>query len=151
MSLKKRLLAFVVFLLLVAVVVLTGLSYVRMRAEIIDGVSLELEASARGYRDELKRWLGQRAEAIEGSTDYLKYAQNPVPYLVVAKSVGRFEQTFVGYADKRMVYQVADKKPPEGYDPTSRPWYQLASEQKTTIVTTPYLFASTKKPGITVA
>ena len=151
MSLKKRLLAFVAFLLLVAVVVLTGLSYVRMRAEIIDGVSLELEASARGYRDELKRWLWQRVEAIEASTDYLKYAQNPVPYLVVAKSVGRFEQTFVGYADKRMVYQVADKKPPEGYDPTSRPWYQLASEQKTTIATTPYLFASTKKPGITVA
>lgn len=151
MSIKQRLLAFVAFLLLIAVGLLAGLSNSKMQSEIVDGVNKELQATARGYRDELKRWLTQRTEAIEASTDYLKYAQNPVPYLVLAKSVGRFDQTFIGYSDKRMVYQVQDKKPPEGYDPTERPWYKLALEKKTTIATTPYIFASTKKLGITIA
>ena len=50
-----------------------------------------------------------------------------------------------------MIYNLAEKKPPEGYDPTARPWYKLASEVKATVVTAPYIFASTKKPGITVA
>ena len=151
MPLKQRLLAFVAILLLIAVILLTGLSYARMRAEIIDGIKLELDASARGYRDELKRWLVQRGEAIEASTDYLKYAQNAVPYLVVAKSVGRFEQTFVAYSDKRTVYQVADRKPPADYDPTAQPWYRLAVERQATVVGAPYFAAAGSTPAITVA
>jgi len=78
-------LAFVAFLLLIAVVLFTGLLSSKMQSEIVEGVNKELEASARGYRDELKRWLTQHREAIEASTDYLKYTQNPVPYLVSAR------------------------------------------------------------------
>ncbi len=152
MSLKKRLLIFVSALLLAAVVVLGGLSYFRMRAEIVSGISLELAASARGYRDELARWLAQRTQAVEASTDYLKYAQNPAPYLVLAKSVGRFEQTFVGFADGRMVYQVPDKSPPAGYVPGQQPWYrQAAGQAGATGVTRPFLLADGQKPAITVA
>ena len=152
MSLKKRLLIFVSALLLAAVVVLGGLSYFRMRAEIVSGISLELAASARGYRDELARWLAQRTQAVEASTDYLKYAQNPAPYLVLAKSVGRFEQTFVGFADGCMVYQVPDKSPPAGYVPSQQPWYRHATGQiGTTVVTRPFLLADGRKPAITVA
>ena len=39
----------------------------------------------------------------------------------------------------------------EGYDPTSRPWYKLAVEKRVAIATEPYVFASTKKLGITFA
>ena len=50
-----------------------------------------------------------------------------------------------------MIYHLADKKPPEGYDPTARPWYKLAAATKESVVSAPYIFASTKKLGITVA
>jgi methyl-accepting chemotaxis protein len=50
-----------------------------------------------------------------------------------------------------MIYQLADKHAPEGYDPTSRPWYKQAASAGGSIVTEPYVFASTKKLGVTVA
>jgi len=59
-SIKQRLLAFVAFLLLIAVVLLTGLSYSKMQSEIVDGINEELEVSARGYRDDIKRWRTQQ-------------------------------------------------------------------------------------------
>ena len=70
---------------------------------------------------------------------------------MLGKEAGKYEQTFAGYADKRMIYHLADKKPPEGYDPTARPWYKLAAATKESVVSAPYIFASTKKLGITVA
>jgi methyl-accepting chemotaxis protein len=50
-----------------------------------------------------------------------------------------------------MIYHLADKHAPEGYDPTSRPWYKQAASAGGSIVTEPYVFASTKKLGVTVA
>lgn len=44
MSLQKRLLIFVTLLLLTVVVLLGGLSYLKMRAEIVNGISLERAA-----------------------------------------------------------------------------------------------------------
>jgi two-component sensor histidine kinase len=41
--------------------------------------------------------------------------------------------------------------PHDTYDPTLRPWYIKASEKHTTIWTDPYIFFTSKQPGLTVA
>jgi methyl-accepting chemotaxis protein len=151
MSLKQRLLAFVALLLLVVIAALAGVAYWQMRNEIVNGVNKEIEAAVRGNREALARWMAQRRDAIEATANSLATASDPLPFLIAGKDAGRFDQTFAGYDDKRMVYHLADKRPPDGYDPTARPWYKLASETKGTVATAPYIFASTKKPGITVA
>ncbi|WP_374512571.1 methyl-accepting chemotaxis protein [Niveibacterium sp.] len=76
---------------------------------------------------------------------------DPIPFLIAGKEAGRFEQVFIGHADKRMIYNLRDKKPKEGYDPTARPWYKQAAEQNKPSLTTPYISASTKKLGVTFA
>lgn len=38
-----------------------------------------------------------------------------------------------------------------GYDPRQRPWYQAAFESEQVVYTAPYVFSSTKLPGITCA
>lgn len=41
--------------------------------------------------------------------------------------------------------------PDDTYDPRSRPWYQKASAELTTIWTDPYIFFTSQQPGITLA
>lgn len=41
--------------------------------------------------------------------------------------------------------------PEDNYDPRTRPWYQKAREELTTIWTDPYIFFSSQQPGITLA
>ena len=151
MSLKQRLLAFVMLLVMIVIAALASVAYWQMRNEIVDSVSQELSAAVRGNREALVRWMTQRRDAIEATATQLAGAADPGAFLVAGKDAGRFDQTFAGYADKRMVYHLAEKKPADGYDPTARPWYKLASEARATVTTAPYIFASTKKPGITVA
>ena len=151
MSLKQRLLAFVAILLLTVIAALSGMSYREMRSEIVAGVSHEIEAAVRGNREALSRWIIQRRDAIDATATRLVSGGDPIPFLLAGKDAGRFDQLFVGYGDKRMIYNLADKQPPEGYDPTARPWYKQASDAKGTVVTPPYISASTKKLGITIA
>ena len=151
MSLKQRLLVFVAVMLAAVIAGLSGIAYWQMRTEIVDGVNKEIEAAVKGNREALSRWMAQRYNAIEATAARLSQSAEPIPFLVAGKEAGRFDQTFAGYADKRMIYHLQDKKPPEGYDPTARPWYKLALEKSATVATAPYIFASTKKPGITVA
>ncbi len=151
MSLRWRLLAFVAVLLMAAIAVLSAVAYLRMRTEIVKGVNQEIEATVQGNRAAMARWITQRRDAIEATATSLQMVTDPVPFLIVGKDAGRFDQTFVGFEDKRMIYNLATKKAAEGYDPTVRPWYKLAVDAKQTIVTPPYISSSTKKLGITVA
>ena len=140
MSLKQRLLVFVAVLLVAAVALLSGLSYWQMRTEIVVGVDKEIDSAIRGNREALSRWLAQRRDAIDAAANGLAHPGSPIPALVLGKEAGKYEQTFAGYADKRMIYHLADKKPPEGYDPTARPWYKLAAATKESVVSAPYIF-----------
>jgi len=147
MSLKQRLLAFVAVLLIIVIAVLSG----QMRTEIISGIRQEVETAVHANRTAMTYWVAQRRDAIEATAARLATANDPIPFLIAGKDAGRFDQTFLGYGNKRMVYHLADKKPPEGYDPTVRPWYMEAEASKATIITAPYISASTKQLCITVA
>jgi methyl-accepting chemotaxis protein len=152
MSLKQRLLVFVATLLVIVIAVLSGLAYWQMRTEIINGIRQEIKTTVSGNRGILADWVAQRRDAIEAVTARLPFADNPVPFLIAGRDAGRFDQTFVGSEDKRMIYHLADKKPPTpDYDPTSRVWYKQASKENGTIVSPPYISASTKELCITVA
>ncbi len=151
MSLKWRLLAFVAVLLVAVIAALSGLAYWQMQAEIVRGINHEIEAAVKGNREGMVNWIAHRRDVIAATATSLSSAEDPIPFLITGKEGGRFDQTFVGYENKRMIYNLATKKPAEGYDPTVRPWYKQAMATKSTIVTAPYISSSTKKLGITMA
>jgi len=69
----------------------------------------------------------------------------------VIKSYPDVMYVYVGLKDKRM-YLIPEEELPEGYDPTSRPWYQDAvANAGKVIITEPYQDASTGKLVVTVA
>ncbi|MDR1848583.1 MAG: cache domain-containing protein [Zoogloeaceae bacterium] len=147
MLLKQRLLAFVAVLLIVVIAVLSG----QIRTEIISGIRQEVKAAIHGNRAAMMYWVAQRRAAIEATAERLARADDPIPFLLAGKDAGRFDQTFVGYENKQIIYHLADKTPPAGYNPTVRPWYIAAEKTRTTIITEPYICASTRQPCITVA
>jgi len=55
------------------------------------------------------------------------------------------------WRDKDMNILHEDFDPQDAYDPRKRPWYQKASKEKQVIWTNPYVFFTSKKPGITTA
>ncbi|WP_448374413.1 methyl-accepting chemotaxis protein [Fervidobacterium sp.] len=69
----------------------------------------------------------------------------------VIKSYPDVMYVYVGLKDKRM-YLIPETELPEGYDPTSRPWYKDAvANAGKIIITEPYADASTGKLVVTVA
>ncbi len=151
MSIKHRLLVFVASLLIVLILILSGVAYWQMRKEIIQAVSLEIEGTVGDNRTIMARWIAQRKDAIAAASSKFTPNTDTLLLLNVVKEAGRFDQTFAGYDDKRMIYHLSDKKPAAGYDPTARPWYKKAMEHKEVIITAPYIMASTQKLGITFA
>ena len=151
MTLRARLILFVAALVAVIIFIVTLVAYFRMEAEIREGVEREIQSAVNGSGEALSRWAGQRSDAVAAAAGRIDGQGEPFLVLQVAKEGGRFDQTFAGFADKRMKYFNPEKKPAEGYDPTSRAWYKKASEEKTAILTAPYIFASTQKLGVTFA
>jgi hypothetical protein len=71
--------------------------------------------------------------------------------LAQALASGDFRTIYMGYdADKRFV-QVPLQKMPDGYDPTSRPWYKAAVADGKPVVTQPYKNASSGEMTVTFA
>jgi methyl-accepting chemotaxis protein len=151
MSLKQRLLVFVVTLLVTVIAMMSGAAYWQMRMEVIDIVRQEIIATTSSNLEAITNKVMLWRETVEAVAARLPLVDDPIPFLLEGKDVGHFDRTFVGYEDKRMFYHLADKKPIPGFDPTERPWYKQASEAKDTIVTQPYIAASTNELCVTVA
>ena len=60
----------------------------------------------------------------------------------------RVELTFL---DERFAPVFERLDPADTYDPRTRPWYEAASERGSVAWTDPYIFFTSKRPGITVA
>src|SRR6516225_9930271 len=99
MSLKQRLLAFVVTLVVAVIALLSALAYQRMRAEILVGVQHEIGSAVQGNSEALGRWIAQHRDAVEAVATQMAGVQDPVPFLITGKDAGRFDQVFVGYSD----------------------------------------------------
>lgn len=151
MTLRSKLIAFVSVLVAAIIVILSSVAYQRMKAEISSGVEREIQAAVTGSGEALTRWAEQRSDAVQAAAARITNSGEPYLALTVAKDGGRFDQTFVGFGDKRMIYFNPEKKPAEGYDPTSRAWYKKVAEVKGVALTAPYIFSSTKKLGVTFA
>lgn len=54
------------------------------------------------------------------------------------------DSAYIGFPDKRTAFSEQQNLPPD-YDPTARPWYQLAAAAQGPALTPPYVDAGSKK------
>ena len=144
-SLRHRLLAFVLLMVLCLAAALTSVAWLHARQTAETAVRQSIERVAADKAAFIQEWLAARLRAL-GSLPpggEQKAARQQV------QAAGGFDETYVAYPDKRIV--LSKSQVPEGYDPTGRPWYVSAAASQGDILTPPYLDAATKQPVITFA
>jgi methyl-accepting chemotaxis protein len=148
-SLRTRLIALCAGIVVLAMlaIVLTNFLTARSRTmSVLDGQMAQL---AQSQASAIAEWADAR-KLVVSSIKQAADAAEPLPFVKAAETAGGFDLAYIGYADKHAVFSQQRNRAPD-YDPTKRPWYQLAASSKGPVLTAPYTSASTGKLLVTFA
>jgi methyl-accepting chemotaxis protein len=143
-TLQNKLAMFVVGLLLTLAVFLSLVAYLQMRSQLMDAVRAQSEAAANGYCDLISEWTASKSQMIQSMVPVVKDPKAVTMFQRTAEA-GGFTAVYVGYQDKSSLFSDPEHHLPPGWDPTSRPWYRLATASGHPIITEPYASATTGK------
>ncbi|MBM3114795.1 methyl-accepting chemotaxis protein [Jeongeupia naejangsanensis] len=149
-SLRTKLVVFVAALSALITILLSVAAYTSMRTQILGTLADEIHNTAIGYNVALTNWVEGKQHIVAGTAHALGTAADLHAPLVQAAKSAKFDSTYIGTVDKQMV-QDHPLNLPKDYDPTSRPWYKQAVAAGQSIVTPPYVDASTKQLVLTFA
>ncbi|SHN53826.1 methyl-accepting chemotaxis protein [Fervidobacterium gondwanense] len=133
-----------------------------MRSMIVEKTEQNLQALAENSGDNLMSFIDGHVKLIEllsKDANVLGVYKNEFQedvwmkklFNTVMKSYPDVMYVYVGLKDRRM-YLIPETELPEGYDPTSRPWYKDAvAKPGQIIITEPYADASTGQLVVTIA
>ena len=93
------------------------------------------------YAADLTSWVNEK-HRITGALALAVKDADPVPAIKATKQAGGFDDAYIVYTDKRVVF---DHPMPDTYDGTARPWYKQGMQAGGAAVTAPYVDASTGK------
>ena len=150
-TLRAKLILLIVLLVLLLVSALTVVSYRQFAQRLEVSAEEEIMRILSIRLPEVEQWVADRRLAVESILPVLSRHENPQSAMQVVKDAFALELMFTGYADKRMLYYQVGRLPPEGYDPTARGWYKAAAAENKSVVTTPYIAASSKKLVVSFA
>jgi len=148
-SIKNRLIAITFAIVVATLAVATTANYFTVRSHASKEVTESLDALAHAHADTIAGWVRTQRDILDAMVPAVGSAE-PIPALQQAAKSGRIDTAYIGYADKHIVFS-SPQQLPEGYDPTSRPWYQQAAAADAAIITTPYADAATKRLVVSFA
>ncbi|OYU26804.1 MAG: chemotaxis protein [Burkholderiales bacterium PBB2] len=148
-SIKTRLTALSIVVVVLTLSLATIANYVIVRGHTYTTELASLDALAAGRAAAINQWVTMQRDIVTSMVPAAAEAA-PKPYLVQAAKSGRLEASYIGHADKRMLFNTPQDLPP-GYDPTGRPWYTLASNASGPVITEPYMDAARKLLVVTFA
>jgi len=161
MSIFQKILV-IVAVLAIGMVVIGIYSVLSLRSNITEKTKQNLQALAENSGENFWNFIEQHSKLIDllskdanvmgvYKNEYQEDVWMKKLFYSVVKSYPDVMYVYVGLKDKRM-YLVPEETLPEGYDPTSRPWYQAAvAKPGQIIITEPYADASTGKLVVTIA
>jgi methyl-accepting chemotaxis protein len=148
-SLRNKVVVVVGLLTFAGLIALTLSNMVLAKRNALESLSRETAALAHSHAESIALWIAARQQVVRsfaGAVD----KPNPVEFLEQAKIAGGVDTAYIGFADKRTLFSEKQDLPPD-YDPTSRPWYQMAAAASGMVITEPYVDAASKKLVITFA
>ncbi|HEY1397077.1 methyl-accepting chemotaxis protein [Roseateles sp.] len=148
-SIKTRLIALGVGIVALTLLAITVANYVTVRGHTRQQVSQSLDELAAARSDAIRQWVRSQRDIV-ASLQPAVAAADPVPLLQQAAKSGRLEAAYVGFADKKIVFNTPQNLPAD-YDPTGRPWYTGAASASGTVLTAPYMDASKGRLVVTFA
>ena len=150
MTLRTRLMVFVLLVLTALSVVFCTVAYLKMSSALEQEIQNEIKMAADNKVSFVSEWVDSR-QKIVGSVLPRFGTGELKPMLDQARDAGGFDDMYVGQPDKTMTQFTGGAPVPPGYDPTVRPWYLAAKDATGPIASPPYIDAATKRPIITFA
>lgn len=135
-SLKKKILLSVILALTIVVTLLSWHSYSTQKSLLLKNSIAYVSQSGKQEAQRIEQWLTDRMRVIASVAT--KIEGDTLKALQQAQVSGDFQLTYFG--NERGVMVDSDPNINRiGYDPTTRPWYQQAKQQYSTIITKPYM------------
>ncbi|MBU9207109.1 methyl-accepting chemotaxis protein [Burkholderia multivorans] len=148
-SIRTRILAACVAIVVFALVATTLINYFIARAYNDDAIDRNLTSVASGHVVGIADWVATRRRMVESLQDAALSA-DPLPVFKQMAAAGGFTNVYAGYADKSFRFSDPTGIPAD-YDPTGRPWYRQAAQAGKPVVTPPYVDAGTGNLVVTFA
>jgi len=148
-SIRARILAACVAIVVFALVATTLINYFIARSYNDDAIDRNLTSVASGHVVGIADWVATRSRMIASLQD-AALAPDPLPVFKQMATAGGFTNVYAGYADKAFHFSDPTGIPPD-YDPTGRPWYKQAAQAGKPVVTPPYVDAGTGNLVVTFA
>ena len=148
-SLRTRLIALCAGIVVLAMLAIVLTNFITARSRTMSVLDGQMAQLAQSQASAIAEWADAR-KLVVSSIKQAADAAEPLPLVKAAETAGGFDLAYIGYADKHAVFSQQRNRAPD-YDPTKRPWYQLASSSKGPVLTAPYTSASTGKLLVTFA
>jgi methyl-accepting chemotaxis protein len=149
-TVKSRLIAICILIVVAAVGVATLASYLAVSRHARSQVRAELVALGEAQAGAMGAWVRKQQDIVSALGPAAALDDPSAPLEQALKS-GRLDLAYIGSADKRM-QSFPHRERAADYDPTARPWYKLAAAKPDAAVTTaPYIAASTQKLVVSFA
>ena len=146
-SLRIRLIAICLSIVVLSMLTVVFANFISTRSHTLESVNQQTLLLAASQSAEIAEWVREK-RTIVSSMGLAVNASDALPAIQAAKAAGGFDDAYIGYSDKRILFL---HELPPGYDPTARPWFIKASQAGAPVLTSPYIDATTGKLVITFA
>ena len=146
-SLHARLIGICIAITTLSLVTLAFVTFFVVRGNTLSELDERMGQLTQVHANELTEWVREK-QRITGSLKTALNQADPLPFLLATRQAGAFDDTYIGFADKRFVFP---HPMPAGYDPTQRPWYQQAMQVGGPVLTSAYVDVTTGKLTISFA
>jgi len=148
-SIRSRVIGATAGIVIIALLINTVVNYLIINKFNNRAVESSLTALTQSHTATITQWVSTQKGMIASLVPHVTDS-DPVPLLKQIADAGHFMNVDIGYPDKRDISSDPSGIP-EGYDPTSRPWYIQAVQAGKPLVINPYMDVTTKKLIVTVA
>ncbi|TKB48545.1 methyl-accepting chemotaxis protein [Ferrimonas sediminicola] len=151
---KRSIILSVVLLVTLSLVAANWLSYLNLRASVIDSVNRQSMATVHYEALNIETWFAAKKSAISAMAEHYQPGLTPRQYVAevhMMRSASGIDQVLIGLEDGRAFSTIQGGYWAEGiadaasYDPRRRPWYQQAKASGGLDITDPYVGASSGK------
>ena len=125
-TIKQRLIAICMLIVVAAVGIATLASYLTVRSHARAQLQARLTDLGQAHAAAMGAWVRKQQDIVTALAPAAAL-EDPAAPLEQALKSGRLDLAYIGGADKRMV-SFPDRKRAPDYDPTARPWYKLAEQ-----------------------
>ena len=148
-TLQRRLIVICVSIVILAMLAIIGANFLTTRSHMLASLDSEMRQLVDSHSSSLSEWVASKKRVV-ASIKQASEVADPLPFVKSAEQAGGFDQAYIGFADKHIVYSQQRPRAP-GYDPTKRPWYIEAAQTSAPVLTAPYTSASSGKVLVTFA